>query len=67
MLENRYYDFKVDNFLIEINPTATHNATWSPWCKDCGLDKYYHADKTDLATKIIIDAYISGTGIANKR
>ena len=23
LIENRYYDFKVDNFLIEINPTAT--------------------------------------------
>lgn len=51
LLENRYYDFKVNNFLIEINPTATHNSTWSPWYKDHGLDKHYHADKTDLAIK----------------
>lgn len=49
LLENRWYDFKVGNFLIEINPSATHNSTWSPWCKDKGLDKHYHADKTDLA------------------
>lgn len=51
LLENRWYDFKVNNYLIEINPTATHNATWSPWNKDMGLDKHYHADKTDLAIK----------------
>ena len=51
LLENRYYDFKIDNYLIEINPSATHNSTWSPWCKDHGLDKHYHADKTDLAIK----------------
>lgn len=37
--------------MIEINPTATHNATWSPWNKEHGLDKHYHADKTDLAIK----------------
>lgn len=49
LLENKYYDFKINNILIEINPSATHNSTWSPWCKGEGLDKYYHADKTDLA------------------
>lgn len=51
LLENRYYDFKVGNYLIEINPSATHNSTWSPWCADKGIDRYYHADKTDLANK----------------
>lgn len=51
LLENRWYDFKVNNILIEINPTATHNTTWSPWNADKGLDRYYHADKTDLAIK----------------
>lgn len=51
LLENRWYDFKIGQYLIEINPTATHNSTWSPWNKTEGLDKYYHADKTDLATK----------------
>lgn len=49
LLKNKYYDFKVNNILIEINPSATHNSTWSPWCKGEGLNKYYHADKTDLA------------------
>lgn len=51
LLENRWYDFKIGDFLVEINPTATHNSTWSPWNKDTGIDKYYHADKTDLAIK----------------
>lgn len=51
LLENRYYDFKVNNTLIEINPTATHNVDWSPWNPDNGIDKHYHADKTDLAIK----------------
>lgn len=51
LIENRYYDFRVNNFLIEVNPTATHNSTWSPWNSDHGLDKTYHADKTDLAVK----------------
>ena len=43
------YDFKVGNILIEINPTATHNATWSPWNNEKGIDKNYHAEKTKLA------------------
>lgn len=51
LLENRYYDFKINNTLVEINPTATHNIDWSPWCSDKGLDKNYHAEKTDIATK----------------
>ena len=37
------YDFKVCDTLIEINPTATHNSTWSPFGD--ALDKLYHKDK----------------------
>lgn len=51
LLENRYYDFKIGNILVEINPAATHNSTWSPWNSTAGIDKHYHADKTDLAIK----------------
>lgn len=51
LLENRWYDFKVGQYLIEINPTATHNSTWSPWNKSEGIGRYYHADKTDLAVR----------------
>jgi hypothetical protein len=44
---NRAYDFKVGNNLIEINPSATHNCTWSPF-NNC-IDKYYHFNKSKLA------------------
>lgn len=39
------YDFKIGNTLLEINPTATHNSTWSPFTEH-GLDKYYHRNKS---------------------
>lgn len=46
-LKNRVYDFKVFNTLIEINPSATHNSTWSPF--NNATEKTYHKDKRDLA------------------
>lgn len=49
-LENRSFDFKIDNILIEINPFATHNTTWSPFNRD-SIDKKYHHDKSLLAKK----------------
>ena len=48
VIENRRYDFKVNNILIEINPTATHNSTWNILGKD-PLKKNYHAEKSKLA------------------
>lgn len=39
------YDFKIGNYLIEINPTATHNITWSPYCEQ-GIAKDYHKNKS---------------------
>lgn len=47
-LLNRSYDFIVGKNLIEINPSATHNSTWSVF-GDVGIDKYYHRDKSQLA------------------
>ena len=47
-LIRKVFDFKVNNNLIEINPFATHNSTWSIFTAD-GLDKYYHRDKSQLA------------------
>ena len=44
------YDFKVNDYLIEINPAATHNITWSPY-SDTGIDKKYHKNKSDNAIK----------------
>ena len=54
VIENRSFDFKVDNILIEINPTYTHNSTFGPFIKDLELspkDKNYHLEKTKLANK----------------
>lgn len=41
LLSNKWYDFKIGNTLIEINPSATHNANWSPY-SSTGLDINYH-------------------------
>lgn len=43
-----YYDFKIGNFLIEINPSATHNSSfwyrkWTP-----PKDYKYHYNKTNI-------------------
>lgn len=46
-LENKSYDFKVGNILIEINPSATHNSLWGIHGKP--KDKYYHQKKSILA------------------
>lgn len=46
-LEGRRYDFNVGNFLIEVDPTITHNATFSPF-SDLP-DRKYHKLKTELA------------------
>ena len=48
IIENRSYDFKLDNVLIEINPSATHNINWKPFNGN-PIDKNYHFDKTKLA------------------
>lgn len=47
IIENRIYDFKVGDILLEINPTATHNSTWGIYGK--GLPVEYHFTKTNLA------------------
>lgn len=46
------FDFKINNNLIEINPSITHNSTYNPYDKKSnykGLDKNYHLNKTKLA------------------
>ena len=42
------YDFKINNNLIELNPTVTHNSTWSPFPNQ-EKDKQYHYNKSKLA------------------
>lgn len=49
---NHYsYDFKVENVLIEIDPTATHSSCWSLFGNHEGIDKNYHKDKSDCAVQ----------------
>ena len=47
-IKNRTYDFKINDILVELNPTPTHNVDWNPW-SGIGLDTNYHIDKTKLA------------------
>lgn len=49
-IENRRYDFKVNNTLIEIDPSATHNSTYGIKGKN-PTPKSYHLEKTELAKK----------------
>lgn len=49
-IENRSYDFKVGNILIEINPSITHNSTISPF-KCQPKEKDYHLNKSLLAER----------------
>lgn len=46
-IQNRSYDFKIDNILIEVNPFVTHNSTWCPFGEPKSID--YHFNKTKLA------------------
>ena len=48
-LHNFIYDFKINNILIEINPTPTHNITWSPYPSK--IDEEYHLRKSSNAEK----------------
>ena len=51
-IKSNSYDFKIDNILIEINPTYTHNSTNPTWfhnSKKEPLEKNYHIEKTKLA------------------
>lgn len=51
-LQSYSYDIKVDNILIEIDPTYTHNSTIGPYYKNKnGSPKniYYHRDKSSIA------------------
>lgn len=45
---NFSYDFRIDDNLIEINPTPTHNSTWSPFPNQ-EKDKDYHYNKSKVA------------------
>lgn len=40
------FDFMVNDILVEINPTITHNSIFSPYGDHKGIDKEYHQNKT---------------------
>lgn len=48
-LENRSYDFRVGNTLIEIDPSCTHSVSWNPYGRHLGKGRSYHMDKSLLA------------------
>lgn len=48
VIKQKIFDFKIGNYLIEIDPSSTHNSTWNPWIKG-GIDPYYHQIKSRLA------------------
>lgn len=50
---NRSFDFEIvgTNILVEVNPSATHNSTWSPFGDSNIKSTSYHRDKTRLATQ----------------
>lgn len=50
-VHNFSYDFRCNNTLIEINPTATHNLDWSPFGEHRGIELNYHSLKTATAVE----------------
>lgn len=50
-LDKKFFDFKVGNILVEINPTITHNSTFTPFTYNTPLAKNYHKLKSEVAAK----------------
>lgn len=48
VVDDRSYDFKVKDVLVEIDPSATHNCTWEDRTSVQG-DRFYHQKKSKLA------------------
>lgn len=51
-IQNKSFDFKIGNILLEINPTYTHNSTIGAWFgtnQDKPMSKLYHLEKSKLA------------------
>lgn len=43
------YDFQINNYLLELNPSATHNSNFKPYGDKLGISKNYHINKSKLA------------------
>lgn len=52
VIKAKSYDFKIDKHLIEINPSITHNTTFSPFGDHSGIDPRYHLNKSQLAESV---------------
>lgn len=50
-LDKKLFDFKIENTLVEINPTFTHNSTFTPFKYNKPIAKVYHKNKSELAQK----------------
>ena len=48
-LDKYSYDFKIGEILVEINPSVTHNSTWSPFKHRPPQTKNYHYLKTKIS------------------
>lgn len=48
-LQSYSYDFKIDDILVEINPSATHNSNWSPHGDKWVKKQDYHFNKSKTA------------------
>lgn len=51
-IKNKYFDFRINNYLVELDPTVTHNSDKLVLFNNSKpLDKNYHKEKTKLAAK----------------
>lgn len=48
-LDKKFFDFKINNILVKIDQTFTHNSTFTPFKYNTPLDKNYHINKTNIA------------------
>lgn len=49
LIEDKRYDFKVKNTLVEIDPWPFHNVTWCPIEQANLISKNYHYEKSKIA------------------
>lgn len=47
-LGHYWFDFRIGNIVVEIDPYSTHNTTWSPFPGD-PIDSLYHHNKSNCA------------------
>lgn len=50
-LDKKFFDFKVNDILVEIDPTFTHNSSFTPFEYNKPIAKNYHKLKSEVASK----------------